>query len=266
MTEEDANRMYGEVLQLIGEPIGNLLVEEGRKPNADPNPLLVQVVLQVFMTQVCASKIQLWVPNDPKISDFFATVYTNIQSAGKDRQLPSDYAFFLTFFDRLCCTEEPAVSGRWRALTQTHTRPITQGWKEGLISSLMNIIKIAAWKMPDKEQRLSFEGKLVPIFKAVEDLRIAIGEKITSADIRVSLVPPQSRFDASWMDDAFADARVKVAATGPIQCVVGTTGFGLKKVIAAEKRGPSGELLYESVLSPKVILESTLNEALNPPP
>jgi len=130
----------------------------------------------------------------------------------------------------------------------------------------MNIIKIAAWKMPDKDQRLSFEGKLVPIFKAVEDLRIAIGEKITSADIRVSLVPPQSRFDASWMDDAFADARVKVAATGPIQCVVGTTGFGLKKVIAAEKRGPSGELLYESVLSPKVILESTLNEALNPPP
>jgi len=82
MTEEDASRMYGEVLQLIGEPITIMLVEEGRKPNADPNPLLVQVVLQVFMTQVCASKIELWVPNDPKISDFFASVYTNIQNAG----------------------------------------------------------------------------------------------------------------------------------------------------------------------------------------
>ncbi|KAF9047640.1 hypothetical protein BJ165DRAFT_1467405, partial [Panaeolus papilionaceus] len=243
MTEDDTKRMYGEVLQLIGEPIGNLLMEEGRKPNADPNPLLVLVVLQVFMTQVCASKIELWVPNDPKISDFFASVYANIQNA-----------------------EEPAVSGRWRALTQTHTRACTQGWKEGFISSLMNIIKIAAWKMPDKDHRTSFEAKLVSIFKAVEDLRIAIGEKITSADIRVSLVPPQSLFNASWMDDAFADARATVSRTGPIQCVVGTTGFGLKKVISAEKRGPSGELLYESVLSPKVILESTLNEALNPPP
>ncbi|KAF9047639.1 hypothetical protein BJ165DRAFT_1115077 [Panaeolus papilionaceus] len=238
MTEVDASRMYGEVLQLIGEPITRMLVEEGRKPNADPNPLLVQVVLQIFMTQLCASKIEQWVPNDPKISKFFEAVYNNVQYA-----------------------EEPAVSGRWRALTQTHTRPITQGWKEGLISSLMNIIKIAAWKMPDKEHRMSFEAKLVSIFKAVEDLRIAIGEKITSADIRVSLVPPQSLFEASWMDDELTDARAKVSSTEPIQCVVGTTRFGLKKLING-RWGLSGEPLYESILSPKVALESTLKEAL----
>ncbi|PPQ64189.1 hypothetical protein CVT24_008563 [Panaeolus cyanescens] len=242
LTEEDMNRLYNEVMQMIGEPVTRMLVDEGQKPNAEANPLLVQSVLQIFMTNVCSSKIELWVPNDPKISDFFTAVYMNIQNA-----------------------EEPAVSGRWRALTQAHTRPFTDGWKEDLISRMMKVFKVASWRTPDKNQRVSFEGKLVPIFKAVEDLRIALGEKITSSDIHVSLVPPNSRFDASWMDDAFADARAKPVQGGPAQRVVGTTGFGLKKAIVG-KRSPSGELMFESVLAPKVTLESTLNEALNPPP
>jgi hypothetical protein len=44
--------------------------------------------------------------------------------------------------------------------------------------------------------------------------------------------------------------------------VAGTTGIGLKKVIPS----PSGEELFENVLSPKVVLVSTLQEALLPPP
>ncbi|PPQ64187.1 hypothetical protein CVT24_008561 [Panaeolus cyanescens] len=234
LTEEDMNRLYNDAVQIVGEPLTQMLVDEGRKPNAEANPLLVQAVLQVFMTKICSSKVQLWIPNDPKISDFITAVYTNIQGS-----------------------EKPAVSGQWRALTQAHTRPVTAGWKEDLISKMMKLFKVASWRTPDKNQRQSFEGKLIPIFKAVEDLRIALSEKITSVDIHVSLVPPNSLFDASWMDDAFADARAKPVPGGPRQRVVGTTGFGLKKPIVG-KRDASGGLVFESVLAPNVILESTL--------
>ncbi|KAF9047636.1 hypothetical protein BJ165DRAFT_1467389 [Panaeolus papilionaceus] len=246
MTDEDTSGMYRDALQLIGEPIATMLVEAARQPNDDPNPLLVQVVLQVFMTRVCASKIELWMPNDQKISNVFTNLYAKIVD-----------------------TEEQATAGQWRALTQKHLTirvpSSTIGWKEDLISSLMKIFKIAAWRIPDKEECLSFEGKLVPIFEAVEDLRIAIGEKITSADIRLSLVPPNSQFFASRMDDVFCDERVKVAPIRPIQSVIGTTGFGLKMPIPGQRDPKSGELLYGSVFSPKVILESTLKEALDPP-
>ncbi|PPQ64184.1 hypothetical protein CVT24_008558 [Panaeolus cyanescens] len=226
--EEEMKRLYDDVVQMIGEPLTRMLVEEGRQLEPDK--------------EILTSKIELWDPNDPKISDFFTAVYMNIQNA-----------------------EEPAVSGRWRALTQAHTRPSTDGWKEDLISKMMKVFKLASWRTSDKNHCLSFEGKLAPIFKAVEDLRIALGEKITSSDIHVSLVPPNSRFDALWMDNGFAEAKAKPVQGESVQRVVGTTGLGLKRAIFG-RRGPSGEVMFESILSPQVVLESTLKDTLNPPP
>ncbi|KAF9047638.1 hypothetical protein BJ165DRAFT_1610369 [Panaeolus papilionaceus] len=243
LTQEERKKCREDAVELIGEPIFLMAVEEGQRSAAGLNtlnPLLLQIVFQVALTKACALKIERWVPNCRQLCDFLDNVHKNILTA-----------------------EEPAVSRQWRAVTRAHTQPITSPWKEGLIWDLMQILRAVAWSMPNREHRLSFEHKLDSILEDVQDLRIAMGEKFTSAEIRPSLVPPNSQFNPNWMDDAFADAGAKVSPTGPIQCVVGTTGFGLKKLINGQ-RGLSGELLYESVMSPKVILESTLLDALKP--
>ena len=126
---------------------------------------------------------------------------------------------------------------------------------------LGHIFKIAAWDIGSPDNLKAFEQKLPAIFKAVEDLRLALGEKITSVDLEVNVVGPGFLFDHRWMVDGYGDVRqgnMKKSA----EVVAGTTGIGLKKVIPS----PSGEDLFDNVLSPKVVLVSTLQEALLPPP
>jgi hypothetical protein len=53
----------------------------------------------------------------------------------------------------------------------------------------------------------AFELKLPAIFKAVEDLRLALGEKVTSIDLEVNVVRPGALFDHRWMEDGYGDAR-----------------------------------------------------------
>ena len=128
---------------------------------------------------------------------------------------------------------------------------------------LSSIFKIAAWDIGNPDNSKAFEQKLPAIFKAVEDLRLALGEKVTSIDLEVNVVSPGFPFEHRWMEDAYGDARqgnMKKSA----EVVVGTTGIGLKKVVLPVSL--SGEEMFENVLSPKVVLVSTLHEALLLPP
>jgi len=126
---------------------------------------------------------------------------------------------------------------------------------------LGHIFKIAEWNIESPDNLKAFEQKLFAIFKAVEDLRLALGEKVTSVDLEVNVVGRGFLFDHRWMVDAYGDAR-QGNMKKSTEFVAGTTGIGLKRVIPS----PSGEDLFENVLSPKVILVSTLQEALLPPP
>jgi len=126
---------------------------------------------------------------------------------------------------------------------------------------LGNIFKIAEWNIGSQENLKAFEQKLPAIFKAVEDLRLALGEKVTSIDLEVNVVSPGGIFDHRWMVDGYGDARqgnMKKSA----EVVAGTTGIGLKKFV----QSPSGDLRFDDVLAPKVVLVSTLQEALAPLP
>ena len=56
--------------ELVGEKLTNTLISQSKKPEPDVNPLLVQVVLQIFMVNFCVSKIQSWYPGDAAIGGF----------------------------------------------------------------------------------------------------------------------------------------------------------------------------------------------------
>ena len=68
--------------ELVGEKLTNTLISQSKKPEQDVNPLLVQVVLQIFMVKFCVSKILSWYPGDSDIGGFLSAIYTDIRLTG----------------------------------------------------------------------------------------------------------------------------------------------------------------------------------------
>ena len=110
---------------------------------------------------------------------------------------------------------------------------------------------------PDNQE--SFKRRLPPIFKAIIELRIALGEKFTSADLDLSVFDCDTPYDSSAMDDAYGDYR-HPSGKHALGTVVGTTGIGLKVRIKGVPGAPGSH--FQNVISAKVVLESTLNETL----
>ena len=85
-------------------------------------------------------------------------------------------------------------------------------------------------------------------------------------DVEVVIIEPGEAFDATYMEDGYGDAR---ASSGngkkTPEKVSGTTGLGLHKI--SMKRTSKGLVpQLEMVLFPKVVLEGTVKEAMDPAP
>jgi len=152
---------------------------------------------------------------------------------------------------------EQAVSGRWRALARGQLKLETNTWLDELTPELRAILMAASWEVTSEDNARSFEANFEPIFRAVLDVRTAIGEKVTSADIEVNVVRPGSPFIKAMMEDWYPSNKPEVRS----ESVTATIGIGLWKV--ATSNGPS---VYTVVLSPKIVLDSTLKSLLDPPP
>ena len=157
--------------------------------------------------------------------------------------------------------EEQAISGRWRALTRAHTRPSTETWVTELYNKLQSVLKIASWATRTPENEKSYGQRLPSIFKAINELRIAIGEKVTSVDLDIFVFECDKAYDPSLMDDGYSDGRQSSGTRAP-EAIIGTTGFGLGKVVVV--RGAKDVLQVQSLIPAKIVLTSTLNEALEP--
>ena len=68
---------------MVGSKITNFLISQSQKPEPGVNPLLAQVVLQLFIVNFCVSKIQSWYPSHPAIGSFLNAVYSEIRSTSK---------------------------------------------------------------------------------------------------------------------------------------------------------------------------------------
>ena len=108
----------------------------------------------------------------------------------------------------------------------------------------------------------SFTCRLPLIFKAVNELRTAIGENVTSADLDISVFDCDTKYDPSLMYDAHDDGVQPTSSTRAPEAIVGTTGIGLKKLIA--EGSTKGAPQFQNVIYPKVVLRSTLKGALEP--
>ena len=78
---------------IVGEKMTNVLITQSlaQNPEAEINPLLLQVVLRIFMVKFCVAKIKSWYPG-PESQDsesvaggFLSAIYSHIRSTGMCR-------------------------------------------------------------------------------------------------------------------------------------------------------------------------------------
>jgi len=224
------------VTALLGSPLCKVLRSCAKQTEEGINPLLVQITLQAFFVIFCIHRIGSWSP----------------ANLGFDAALGELY-------EKIWSSSDQAVSGRWRALTRAQLKPDNSGWANELTTQLDSILAVASWEISSPEDKRSFEARLHAIFKVVLDVREAVGEKFTSADIEVGYVEANTAFDNVYMEENYA-ADSEGSGKG-LENVIATVGMGVMKVAAL--RGGRG---YTYVHSPKVVLESSLKAVLEPPP
>lgn len=128
------------------------------------------------------------------------------------------------------------------------------------MNAIKGILDVAGWSIQDAGQE-HLERVLSPLSKAVQSLRKALGEDVTSMDMEVTTIDPGQIFDAEHMEDGFGGgktslpSRLKIASAP--ENVVGTTGLGLRT-----RKGQRDE--DETILLPQVALEGVLKEAMKP--
>ena len=82
LAKEDWDAAFSEACRAVSEPLARGLVKETQKPEPEVNPLLVQVVLEMYLVSFCSSKIESWFPGTRDTSDFLASIYTEIRQSG----------------------------------------------------------------------------------------------------------------------------------------------------------------------------------------
>jgi len=244
---------------MLGENMVALL-SAGLPEKAKVDPFLVQVVLQIAITNWCKTTISSWKPGNSDASNLLIELYSKIRGVGKSAStfnpkpnLTTEISFF---------SEDPTFYRRWRTVTWTQLEFSSSGWSQDLLDGLLDIFAFARWPTPNANQKNLFEEQFPPIFNAIRDLRKALGEDITSIDIEVATIDPGTTFDSAFMDNGWP-ALTKESASDIIS---GTTSLGLKKVIM--KPSTEGDSLTPNadvICRPKVILERTAQKALVPP-
>ena len=121
---------------------------------------------------------------------------------------------------------------------------------------------VASWTAQSSEHEDSYEQRLPSIFKAVNELHMGIGEKVTSADLDIFVFECDKIYDPATMDDAYSDGRQFSGKRAPETMIVGTTGIGLGKIKV--EVSAKDDLQLQTIIPAKIVLMSTLNEALEP--
>ena len=88
---------------------------------------------------------------------------------------------------------------------------------------------------------------------------MAIGEKFTSADLDIFVFECDKTYDPETMDDAYSGGR-QSSGKRATETIVGTTGIGLGKIIVGRSVKDAQQL--QTIIPAKIVLRSTLNEAL----
>ncbi|KIJ92016.1 hypothetical protein K443DRAFT_114234 [Laccaria amethystina LaAM-08-1] len=228
-TMERAKILLGSVMfsQLLAKP-----------PTVDPLPL--QLALQSIMIIRCIQIIQTLCPMEYRDhNDFLKKIYAGIQAS-----------------------EEQAVAGRWRAMTQAQLRP-SRSYAPHIAEDLVNVLIVCGLSTSNSKYQIIIQDikhRMSLLEKAALQLKIALKEGVTSVDIEPFYISTRAQFDPTNMDDAYGDSRMEARNRGDEERIMCTTDMGLRRVLT--KRSVDGQVqsYYDVILKPKVVLASSLTD------
>ncbi|RXW13256.1 hypothetical protein EST38_g12596 [Candolleomyces aberdarensis] len=280
--EPDANRQehrqaavestYEIARNTLGQTLASTLAHESMNdPKEESNPLLVQIVMQTALTNWCDKFGRRWtsyqrVDNESENEAKEGQPKDSGSKSGISKQLDHD-RFVSELYDSIRDHEDQAIAGRWRSLTKAHLPFSTAGWDHSLMLAICSIMSVAGWGTRSDGDIAQVEKRLSSIFKTLLDLRKATGEDVTSADLEISIIQPGQTFDPTYMEDAYADGRSssKSKKSAP-EAVISTSGLGLQRLVVKRSKAGGVQRQLEILFMPKVVLEKTIKEALEPPP
>jgi hypothetical protein len=117
---------------------------------------------------------------------------------------------------------------------------------------------VASWTIRSSEDELSCGNRVPSIFTAINELRTAIGENFTSADLEIFAFECDKIYDPGNMEHAYGDGG-QSSGRRTAEAIVGTTGVGLKKIVA-ERSNAKDALQIQTLIPAKVVLWSIFNE------
>ncbi|KAJ2935096.1 hypothetical protein H1R20_g2038, partial [Candolleomyces eurysporus] len=280
--QPDANRLehrqaaiqltYESARHTLGDTLANTLAHESvNEPKEESNPLLVQIVMQIALTNWCGNFGCRWtsyqrIDNESANQAKEGQPKESGSKSGISKQLDHD-RFISELYDSIRDHEDRAVAGRWRSITKAHIPFSTTGWDHSLMLAICSIMNVAGWATRSDDEMAQVEKRLSSIFKPLLDLRKATGEDVTSTDLEVCIIQPGQTFDRAYMEDAYADGRssTKSKKSAP-EAVISTSGFGLQRLAVRRPKVGGVQRQLEILSMPKVVLEKTIKEALEPPP
>ncbi|KAM6502893.1 hypothetical protein JOM56_002870 [Amanita muscaria] len=235
----ELNRLLHKVQSSIGANLCGILARRLSQPSAEFDPMITQLVLQAGLSEACHLIINDW---NPPLWDTSSTV----------------------------------IAGRWRSLTRTYTngqagqdsqdgiqvqdakkKEIQEATADYLRSTLRDLLTIVGWSSNGPHHDLPSEYKEKMRFLSDEALKLheTIGRGITSKDLIVEIIPCETPFDPTKMDDA--DRQRGKPDAIPDDTVACTVELGLR-YNCAKSGGDSEETGV--ILKPKVLLASVLVE------
>jgi len=83
LAKEEKEAAFAEASRTISEPLARALVVEAQKPEPEINPLLVQVVFEMYLVHFCSRMVESWFPGNRETSDFLSMIYNEIRQTGE---------------------------------------------------------------------------------------------------------------------------------------------------------------------------------------
>ncbi|PCH36673.1 hypothetical protein WOLCODRAFT_109017 [Wolfiporia cocos MD-104 SS10] len=238
-----------EVERLLGTQVIQLLATRSHSEE----PFCVQVALQSCMVGFAKMIISTW----------------NFNSFENNRHYSDVYEW-------LKVSEDPTVSGRWRALTITSLRALTLTevtaplLRDNLASFITDIILLAGPSAAPAEVYQNVVSRYGEEFLTLIDTMIRlqkiIGEEVISGQIEPMVHFCGETFNPEQMEDENAGKQQRTPraldARNPV-VVLGTMSLGVtrikKKAMCSDAAGPASWVAV-TLVKPKVVLETILDE------
>jgi len=197
------------------------------------SPHLLQLTLQHFMTTWCASILSSFSPHT-KENDFLREIYAKIRASG-----------------------DQGVAGRWRAMTCAQLTPSISTEMAGHV---VNILRACGWNPEDpksEQAKKTVQGFFTSIEETAVELRGAIMEGFTSADVWPYYITFETPFDPSEMNNLYGKAK----KGEPVLC---TTDIGLRSFVIERSNKGTVRQQSETILKAKVVLVSGVEYSCGP--